>query len=78
MFEASSRHQLYQGIAQLTHEPLGQPHSGADNSATGQGNPGRHPPLMETQMDPDPAGRTAPPMHAIRLFLAPARRFLPA
>ncbi|KIS40962.1 hypothetical protein WJ66_01171 [Stenotrophomonas maltophilia WJ66] len=33
---------------------------------------------METQMDPDPAGRTAPPMHAIRLFLAPARRSLPA
>lgn len=29
-------------------------------------------------MDPDPAGRTAPPMPTIRLFLAPARRSLPA
>jgi len=33
---------------------------------------------METQMDPDPAGRTAPRMTACCLFLAPARRSLPA
>ncbi len=69
---------LYQRIAGLTHEPLGLPHSGADNSATGQGNPGRHSHFMETQMDPDPAGRTAPRMPACCLFLAPARRSLPA
>ncbi|BBO51852.1 hypothetical protein KMM349_21830 [Stenotrophomonas maltophilia] len=69
---------LYQGIAGLTHEPLGLPHSGADNSATGQGNPGWLPPFMETQMDPDPAGRPAPRMPACCLFLAPARWSLPA